>query len=475
MSKIIELSSQNITNRRNIKWVVHEINTENLNGCNFKEPYVSNNIESAKNMHLYATFLDSEENNADKKNYSDHGEEETSDGDGYIFPNTDIVGSATNAYVIDMEVDGKLGKYLLAEGYIQEDKYPAFVKELEEELNNGNPPKTSIEIVKTPDNDGIMYEAGKWTPTNRVPTKYNYNGSCFVLNPSDKSAILLELNSQRKEKKMEVKIELNELSYDDLFMLIQKAFNVAMKATWYDDYWIIRLYPTSTRVIFKKYEENGLAKFYQTTFSVTNNDVTIGEIIEVEEDWKPVESETAIEVNSSYIKDVLNINKNINKKEDNNNMDEKKLEELNSKIEELTKKVGELESKNQELNSTIVEANKTIEEKTKEMEKTSEEINSLRQFKTDKENEAKKTEINSYFETEIKKNGFTEVELNSLKAEYVEKVDLEGLKKAEADLCVKKFKEINSIKTEINSKKDDDLFIAIHNNEKSEEDYSDLF
>jgi hypothetical protein len=46
--RIIELSSEQVTNRRNIKWIVHRIDIENLNGCNFKEPYVSNNIDSAK-------------------------------------------------------------------------------------------------------------------------------------------------------------------------------------------------------------------------------------------------------------------------------------------------------------------------------------------------------------------------------------------------------------------------------------------
>ena len=48
-------------------------------------------------------------------------------------------------------------------------------------------------------------------------------------------------------------------------------------------------------------------------------------------------------------------------------------------------------------------------------------------FKEEKDLEVKKAEINSYFETEVKKNGFTEVELNSLKADFVDKMDFDGL------------------------------------------------
>ena len=78
---------------------------------------------------------------------------------------------------------------------------------------------------------------------------------------------------------------------------------------------------------------------------------------------------------------------------------------------------------------------------------------------------------------EVLKNGFTDVELNSLKADYVEKMDLNGLKLAEAELCVKKVKELNSIKKSLEVKSSDskDLYMSIHNTEKSEEDNSDLY
>lgn len=523
LNKIIELSSEQVANRRNIKWIVHQIGVENLNGCNFKEPYVTNNIDSAKNMMLFANFLDSNNDNIDKKMYCSHGEEEVSDGDGYIFPNVNIVGCATNAYVCDLEFDGVIGTYLVAEGYLQEDKCKAFIEQLQEELDGGNPPKTSIEIVAKKDTTGIVYEAGKWTATNRTPIEYDYNGSCFVINPSDKSAVLLEINQAKQnskelnikelskeeeaikkntkeelnkeiknkkevvkkmaKKKVNKKVELNELSIDDIRSIIADEFNEVMtpsdwKNDWeYREYWVFTMY--ATRAIVQSWDDSSI--YYSVPYFIDGNgEVVLNEATRVEPAWNEIavdpnddEKEAPIKIDLSAVKTAM-----IDKKKETNackggNMmeeNEKKVQELSSKVEELNKKV-------EELNSTMVEANKTLEVEKSEKIKMTEELNTLREEKAKVDAEAKKVEVNSYFENEIKKNGFTEIEINSLKSDYVDKTDLDGLKKAEMELCVKKIKEINKTTTELNSKKEEnkDLFMAIHNTEKSEDDYSDLF
>jgi uncharacterized coiled-coil protein SlyX len=469
-SKIIELSAAQVSNRRNIKWAVCQLEIENGNGCIFTETNTLNNIESAKNMLIYATFADD-----DKSQYTDHGEEKQKDGT-YSFPNTSIVGAATDAYICDLEVNGENGKYLVCEGFIQEDKVPNFVSELEYELNSDNPPRTSVEICAKNGNKAIEYEAGKWTRNNRKPTIFDFNGSAFVLNPADKNAILLELNALNKEEGEKVnktiKIELNELNYDDISTLLIRAFNKAMGITtdyYYDNgYWIHKLYPT--RAIFRDYKN---VKYYQATYSINNTELTFGEVTEVTEDWTPV-GEQQIEVNASYLQDVFN---NINKK-GGSKMDEKdkKIDELNTSVGELNAKLTDANKKIEELNSAITEANKNIEANKAEMEKNVEELNSLRKFKEEKDLEVKKAEVVAYFENEVKKNGFAETELNSLKIDYVDKMDLEGLKVKEAELCVKKIKELNAVKSveELNSK-NDDIFMTIHNTEKAEEDYSDIF
>lgn len=495
-NKILELSSEQVANRRNIKWVICQLEVENGNGCVFTEQYVNDNIESARNMLLYAVFADEE-----KSLYTDHGEEATTDGD-YSFPNTSIVGVTTNAYISELTINGVIGKYFIGEGYLQEDKVPNFIAQLKEELDSGNAPKTSVEIHAKAGYSNIVYESGKWTTNNRKPMIFDWNGDCFVINPSDKNAILLELNSLKekdnnkkevkpnlKKSKITKKVELNELSIDDIRSIIRDKFNETMcPSDWnkdweYDEYWVYVMY--ATRAILQSWEDSSI--YYSISYSIDGNgEVVLGEAVRVEPAWNAItsdpnddENEAPIKVDMSALKAAVNnkVEKNSCKKQENNSnkggtskMDEAKIQELNTKIDELTNKVAEL-------NSAIVEANKALETEKADKVTMTEELNSLKAFKEEKDLEAKKAEINSYFESEVKKNGFSDVELNSLKTDYVDKMDLKGLKNAESELCVKKVKELNAIQksVETNSADNSDLFMAIHNTEKSDEDISDLF
>ena len=207
-----------------------------------------------------------------------------------------------------------------------------------------------------------------------------------------------------------------------------------------------------------------------------NNNIVLGEITEVEQDWKPINNEIEVEINAALIKDILSkSNKEVKQ------MDEKVILELNQKIEnktteinELTNKNTELVTANTELNQTVVGANKALEEAntkidslTAELNSCKEELSTLKAEKEKAELEAKQAEVNSYYENEIPKNGFAEEEVNSLKS-YVDNADLEGLKSAESELCTKKFKEMLSKETkneaEINSSKVS--FITIHEKDK---------
>ncbi len=362
-------------------------------------------------------------------------------------------------------------------------------------------------------------------------------GDRLMQNDPENETALKHINKHRKELGMELlgktnetnskiivkskSFEINELSYDDIATIITRAFNSAMsmrEPDEYNYYYIYKFYPQSQTIIMTDWGTP--QEYYKTTYNITNNDVTIGDITEVDMSWIPSNDEPAVEVNTSLIEGILNKNKKveinavsdkafknkmINMSEDQMNSmisgmseDEKKNmissmsvmiktmkkggstvetnESNDQKIQELNAKVEELTSKMAELNTTVVEANKVLEAKNNEVAQMTEELNSLKSFKEEKDVEAKQAEINAYFETEVKKNGFTEVELNSLKTEYVDKMDLDGLKVKEAELCVKKVKELNSIQTqtELNTT-NNDLFMSVRNTEKSNEDYSDLF
>lgn len=157
-------------------------------------------------------------------------------------------------------------------------------------------------------------------------------------------------------------------------------------------------------------------------------------------------------------------------KEENNMADltNEAVIELNNKIIELNSQVNDfktqleakdseinvLKEKNEELNSLLVEANKTIESGKTQIAELNSEIEPLRKLKEEADKAKVMAEVNAYFETIKTENGFTEAELNSLKTEYVDKCDLEGLKAKEKELCVNKFKEmvkVTKATAEVNS------------------------
>jgi len=156
-------------------------------------------------------------------------------------------------------------------------------------------------------------------------------------------------------------------------------------------------------------------------------------------------------------------------KGEQNSMENNAIMELNQKIEDKTNEINsmtnqnkELTAKNTELSKAVTNANKTCEELNAKISSLTEELNACKtelEAKKKEEADAKvkkdKAEVNSYFKDEIPKNGFSDEEINSLKP-FVEKVDLNGLKSAEAEICAKKFKEMISEnknkETEINSK-----------------------
>ena len=303
-------------------------------------------------------------------------------------------------------------------------------------------------------------------------------------------------------------IELNELNYNDIATLVENVFNKKInniENEEYHYYYIHKFYPTNSTFVMKCWSKVG--EYYKSSYSIENSKVIIGDIIKVEESWEPVNGERSIEINKSLInilnnqtkeekikmdeKIVLEFNQKIEDKINEINsltksLEQKELEvstltksldenvveintltekakELEAKVIEvntLTEKIQELDSKVIELNTTIVEVNKLLESEKAEKESLTIEVNSFREEKTKLESEAKIAEVNAYFETEITKNGFEEAEINSLKS-FVDAVDLDGLKKVEAELCAKKFKEMIAEGSNVETNTKNDMFISI--------------
>lgn len=468
-NSIIEINKKKSkAGRTPISMILHKLykdETEyNSNGISWNKSYCEVNLDSIQGMPLVAQFLDGDNTIP----VGGHGNMVVED-EKIIFEDSLVVGSFEKGYVAEgIEINGETIDAVVGTGYIYDQRFPELVSYLQEQVENNNIVEGSVEICanKSKGYKKIVYDGG-WKEKGRIPQEYQYSGHAFIITdvPADSSAVLLELNSYKKKEGENLKgniIELNKISYDDIATLITRAINKAMgESSYYGDYYIHKFYPVDSQVVFRKWQD--VAIYYSTTYKIENSTITIGDIIKVEEDWKPVSNSEPVEVNAKRIKEII--------KGGNTNMEElirekdKKIEELtnqlsevNTKNSELTSKVEELDSKVNELNSTLVEVNKTLEDTKKEKETLTVEVNSLKEYKENKETEIKKAEVNTYFETEIPKNGFEEAEVNDLK-EFVEKCDLEGLKEAEADLIVKKFKEIKrDVSTETNSKNDNLFF-----------------
>ena len=209
-----ELSEKKKKNgRRPFKAVLHEVYPDsviennvgtqfNENGICWIEQYCKENIESAKGMSITAQFIDS-----DETELLGHGEYEVEDGIP-VFKDATIIGNAERAYLDTVEINGETKRVVVAEGTIDQMRHNEFVKWLEDRIALGEPPKGSVEIVRSGQNERIQYLNGKFEQ-GRIPTAFEYSGYALLgVRPADQSAVILEFNNNKEsEEKQMDKIE----------------------------------------------------------------------------------------------------------------------------------------------------------------------------------------------------------------------------------------------------------------------------
>lgn len=207
--RFLEISqATNPNGRRYVKIVLHEIYPDNTrwnsNGITYLEQYTRDNAESVKGMPLCAEFLDN-----DKEIPYGHGLT------GHIknmpvFEDSVQVGTFEDWSIEDIVIDGKLRRCLCGMGYINEARYPKFVKWIEDKISDGITIRGSVEFVGTKENDGEIIYDGGWKEEGRIPMIYDYSGYCILsVKPSDSAAVLIELNQFNDKQNLEV-IEMNE-------------------------------------------------------------------------------------------------------------------------------------------------------------------------------------------------------------------------------------------------------------------------
>lgn len=221
-SPIYEISSERtVAGRRPIKVVLHEIfpNTDSWqdNGISWNEQYTRDNLQSVVGMSIVAEFLTD-----DRDIPYGHGMTDIRD-NMPIFEDATMVGHFDKAYVDDVEIDGVTKRVLIAEGTLDEMRYPRFVAWLREHMAE-SVVKGSVEIVGKPENDGHIIYSGGWKEQGRVPQIYDYSGYAILgVKPADEAAIVMELNNKKHDDKEDCNMD--EKLKNELMAVISGAIS----------------------------------------------------------------------------------------------------------------------------------------------------------------------------------------------------------------------------------------------------------
>lgn len=174
---------------------VNEVGTEyNLNGITWIKEYCEKALPSIKGMFLRCEFLDEE-----RTELCGHGMTDIIDGVP-IFENATTIGTFTDGYIEEIEDEnGEKVWVCIGVGEIDSSCYHNFCEKLDENIANGIVPKGSVEIMRTEDNDEIVYKYG-YKDKGRIPTEFIHSGYALLgITPSDDTAKLVELNEHKEE------------------------------------------------------------------------------------------------------------------------------------------------------------------------------------------------------------------------------------------------------------------------------------
>lgn len=335
--RFLEISqATNPNGRRKVKLALHEIYPDrtqwNRNGITYLEQYTRDNADSVKGMPLCAEFLDDDKDIPYGHGLTGHIKSMP------VFEDSVQVGVCEDWSIEDIEIEGETHRCLCATGYINEGRYPKFVKWIEDQVANGETLRGSVEFVGTKDNDGEIIYDGGWKEEGRVPMIYDYSGYCILsVKPSDPSAILIELNQFKNNLE---DVEMNEEmknAFSDLKSEVISAFKETRKA-------------------------------------------------EMNEEISSLESKVT-ELNAK----IAELNTQIEEKD-------KEIEELNRKCNEAN---AEVAKKDEEVNSKVEELNSTIAEKDAELNEMKKanrvaELNQALSSFTDEEKNYAKEEIDAF-------------------------------------------------------------------------------
>lgn len=205
--KLFEISSKrNKNGRRKFKAILYRIFPDscvdennqvgtmyNKNGITWLREYCEKALPSIKGMSLRCEFTDDE-----RTELLGHGDTDIIDGTP-VFEDAVVIGTFTNGYIDDIETEEGVITVCIGEGEIDAQCYHNFVSKLDEDISKGIYPSGSVEIMRTEDNDGIVYKYG-YVDNGRIPCEFIHSGYALLgITPADDNAKLIELNEKNKE------------------------------------------------------------------------------------------------------------------------------------------------------------------------------------------------------------------------------------------------------------------------------------
>jgi len=169
----------------------------NANGITWIKKYCERALPSIKGMSLRCEFLDEE-----RTELCGHGMTDVKD-DIPIFENAVVIGTFSDGYIDEVELpDGEIITACIGEGEIDSSCYNNLCEKLDENISNGIYPSGSVEIMRTENNDGIIYKYG-YKDYGRIPTEFVHSGYALLgVTPSDQKAKIIELNEKENIEKM---------------------------------------------------------------------------------------------------------------------------------------------------------------------------------------------------------------------------------------------------------------------------------
>lgn len=187
--------------------IVDEAGTQyNDNGITWIDEYVEAAKETLVDSSVTVEFADDT-----KTDILGHGEiDEYKDGVP-IFKNATIIGHFDKAYLSEIteNEDGIdiTKKVLIGEGTLDYMRYSDCIDLLSEKLSNDETIYGSVELIRTKENEGIVYLYG-YKDKGRIPTEFEFSGFSILgggVMPADCKSTLLELNKKDKEDTMDEK------------------------------------------------------------------------------------------------------------------------------------------------------------------------------------------------------------------------------------------------------------------------------